>query len=552
MKISKWILGGVITALALAVLAYFWVTGDIDAITYFRSVLADNPPAAGEPLGEPATRRVVFVLIDGLRLDTAENAAVMPTLAELRDQGAWAVMHSVAPSYSEAGYSTLMTGAWPEINDGPAFNRDYGDIPTWTQDNLFTAAHRAGLTTAVSGYYWFENLIPQDAVDASFYTPGEDRYADEEVMNAAMPWLESGEYNFILIHLDQVDYAGHHEGGGVSQAWDEAASRCDAYLAQIAATLDFSQDTLVVLSDHGHIAIGGHGGQDYEATVEPFLMVGAGVHSGGFEDILMVDVAPTLAALLGTNIPATAQGEVRTQMLELPESTLAALPAAVEAQQQQLVTAYTTAIDRPVVSSDLPTGDDVSVYQTLMSNVRNARLKSERLPRAVLALVILMFTSSLLSRRYRKEFSWLLSASFVYLAIFNIRYALIDHLTYSFSSVTGATDLVIYTCITAAIAFIPAWLIAALGLKLFKRDKKLAAESSMGLLLLTLYILALPVTYSYVLDGALPVWALPQFLPNFLMLISLVQMIPLAILGLLLTGVTALIAKPVPEVEPAK
>lgn len=552
MKISKWILGGALTALALAVLAYFWVTGDIDAITHFRSVLSDNPPAAGEQLGEPASRQVVLVLIDGLRLDTAENAAVMPTLNELRSQGAWAVMHSVAPSYSEAGYSTLMTGAWPEINDGPAFNRDYGDIPTWTQDNLFTAAYRAGLTTAVSGYYWFEDLIPQEAVDASFYTPGEDRIADEDVMNAAMPWIESGEYNLILIHLDQVDYAGHHEGGGVSLAWDEAAARCDEYLAQIAAAMDLSQDTLVVFSDHGHIDIGGHGGQDYVATIEPFLMVGANIHSGEFDDMLMVDVAPTVAALLGTNLPATTQGEVRTQMLELPEAALAALPAAVQAQQQQLVTAYTTAIDRPVVVSDLPTGDDVSVYQTVMSEARDARLKSERLPRAILALVILMFTSSLLSRRFRKDFSWLLFATFIYLVIFNVRYALIDHLTYSFSSVTGATDLVIYTCITAAIAFIPAWLVAAFGLKLFKREKKLAAESNMGLLLLTLYILALPVAYSFVLDGALPVWTLPQFLPRFLMLISLVQMIPLAILGLLLTGVTALIAKPVPQEEPVK
>jgi len=50
----------------------------------------------------------------------------------------------------------------------------------------------------------------------------------------------------VLIHLDQVDHAGHHEGGPNSPAWDEAAARVDSMIGQIAGELDFSQDTLVV------------------------------------------------------------------------------------------------------------------------------------------------------------------------------------------------------------------------------------------------------------------------------------------------------------------
>jgi len=61
-------------------------------------------------------------------------------------------MHSRPPSYSQPGYSTLLVGAWPDLNDGPAFNLEYEDIPTFTQDDLFTAAHRAGLKTAISAF----------------------------------------------------------------------------------------------------------------------------------------------------------------------------------------------------------------------------------------------------------------------------------------------------------------------------------------------------------------------------------------------------------------
>jgi len=139
---------------------------------------------------------------------------------------------------------------------------DYGEIKPITQDMIFTAANRAGLKTAVSGYYWFQEMIPTGILNDSFFTPGEDKIADEDVLKYSLPWLEKGDDQLILIHLDQVDYAGHHEGGGVSQGWDEACARVDTEIAQVVANLDLQQDTLLVFSDHGHINAGGHGGTE--------------------------------------------------------------------------------------------------------------------------------------------------------------------------------------------------------------------------------------------------------------------------------------------------
>jgi len=104
-------------------------------------------------------------------------------------------------------------------------------------------------------------------------------------------------------------------------------------LGQIAEELDLTKDTLVIVSDHGHIDAGGHGGQEAVVLTEPFIMAGAGVVPGEYRDIQMVDVAPTVAALLGTSLPASTQGEVLTFMLNLPQEVIQELPAAGESSR---------------------------------------------------------------------------------------------------------------------------------------------------------------------------------------------------------------------------
>jgi 2,3-bisphosphoglycerate-independent phosphoglycerate mutase len=538
-----WLVIGIVVCLVIATGAYFWATGMIDSLYAFRSPLEANPPTPGEQLGQPVTHTLVFVLIDGLRYDTSLKTDVMPNLNKLRQEGASATMHSQVPSYSEPGYSTLLIGGWPYLHDGPAMNLDYADIPTFTQDNLFSAAHRVGLKTAISGYNWFQKLVPQDAVTTSFYTPGEDRVADQQVMEAALPWVKSGDYSLILIHLDQVDYAGHHEGGPQDIRWDQAANRCDTYLGQIMASLDLQKDTIMVVSDHGHIMSGGHGGQDADVLVEPFVIAGAGVKPGQYGNMYMIDVAPTLAALLGTNIPATAQGQVLTQLLNLPQDISAKLPDAEAAQQKQLLVDYTTAIGRPVAANDIPTGSNVVPYENLIGAARQARLSGERLPRAVVAMIVMVIPLVIVFIKRKTSLLWMLAGGVLFLALFNLRYAMIDHYTYSLSSLTGVMPFITYCTVTTAIALLVSWLLVAFGLKLFRREPLFAAGSVLIFVFVTLYLVCIPVAANYALNGVLITWTIPSFLPSFLGLMGLIQALLVAMLGVVLTGVTALVAR---------
>jgi hypothetical protein len=544
MKTPLRLILGILVCLILAAGAYFWATGLLDSLYAYRSPLHNQPPAPGQAIGQPAARRVVFVLIDALRADTSLKTDVMPFLNELRQKGASATMHSRPPSYSEPGYSVLLTGAWPDVSDGPTINLDYDLIPTWTQDNLFSAAHRAGLKTAVSGYYWFQKLIPQDAVDFSFYTPGEDKAADRQVVDAALPWLKQMNGELVLIHIDQVDYAGHHEGGPIDPRWDAAARRADDLLREIAATLALDKDVLFICSDHGQIDRGGHGGQDPITLVEPFVLVGAGIKPGVYPDVQMVDVAPTLAALLGTNLPASNQGEPLTAMMTLTPERSAAIQTSLDAQQNRLLAAYTNAI---AVKASPPTGGaSVASTQAAMSQALNGRLNQERWPRFLLALLVLLLPVVFWLRKGKAGWPrtrvWLLAGALLYTLLFNFRYVVLSHRTYSLSSVTGASDLILYSALNVAIALVITWLVIVFAKKAFSSPPSAAAELVLDLVLTTLYVLMLPVLFSYGLNGALVTWALPEFASTFLGFLSLIQALIVAVLGLLLCGITAGVA----------
>src|SRR4030065_668534 len=361
MKKNTSIIVGIFICIAVIGISYFWITGLLGSPYSYKSPLHATPPLAGEPIGNPQTRSLVIVLIDALRFDTSQKAEVMRFLSQLRREGASAVMHSRAPSYSEPGYTVLLTGAWPDLNDGPTMNFEYADIPTFTQDDIYSAAHRAGLLTSISGCNWFEKLIPQEAVSVSVYTAGKDQVADRQVTDAALPWLREGRYSLVLIHIDQVDYAGHHEGGPIDPRWDAAATRSDGLVKEIVSAMDLTQDTLLVISDHGQVNRGGHGGQDPVVLQEPFVLAGKGVIPGDYGDINMVDVAPTIAAILGTNIPATNEGQPHIEIFDFTLAQVDTINSVLSVQQEKLAAAYSSAIGQPVNVAQ--TGNIVSATQ---------------------------------------------------------------------------------------------------------------------------------------------------------------------------------------------
>jgi hypothetical protein len=539
LKRNLWLIIGLVSLVLLTVGTLFMALILVDSAQSYRSPMANTPPTPGRELGSPITCRVVVILIDALRYDTSTDSSVMPFLDGLRTVGASAAMHSQPPSFSAPGFTTILTGAWPETNDSQLFNPpDKFSARTFTQDDIFAAAQRAGLKTAISGYLWFKDLLFNSGVDASFYTPGDDEAADIQVEAAALPWLTE-DYQLVLIHLDQVDYAGHYQGGPRSPNWNSAAARVDALIGEIVGKLDLAKDTVLVVSDHGQVSHGGHGGPEGITLVEPFILTGAGIIPGNYGDVNMVDVAPTLAALLGTGIPASSQGRILTDMLILTAGQKMTIRNALAEQQSRLFSVYTKAISSTTI---IGSGEIVSATQSAMNLARLGRLNGERIWREAVAFLLAILPACLLFLRKDKKTIWLLAGALLYVLLFNLSYAIIDGNSYSLSSFNpDALHIMVYIFITVTGSAVLAWLLPMFGLRTFITGPRKSAEITLGYVWFTTYLLSLPIMLNFAVNGLTITWTLPEWHTIYISLISLIQLLIVAVVGLLLVGISALV-----------
>ena len=277
---------------------------------YRTSYDFDLPP--GAPPGGRLAGRVVVVIIEGLREDASRR---MPALASLRERGAASAAVLSEPSIAHSGWATILTGARPEIH-GVVTNEGREAVPV---DTIFREAKTAGLKTALAAGRSWDKLFPQgvdlrNSVDWS-------KEGDDGVLSAALRIL-SARAGLTVIWFAGPDAAGHRYGGE-SLEYLKAAAEADARLTRILAAVDLRETTVVVTSDHGHTAAGGHGGREEEAATVPLIMAGPGVRPGKYPPVRQEDIAPTVAALLGLPAPAQATGRIRPEFLAYPDSSQA-------------------------------------------------------------------------------------------------------------------------------------------------------------------------------------------------------------------------------------
>jgi Metalloenzyme superfamily len=148
-----------------------------------------------------------------------------------------------------------------------------------------------------------------------------------------------------------VDRAGHAEG--VGETYRATAGAVDRMLRAAVASLDLSTTTVIVTADHGHVAPGGHGGIEREVAHVPLILAGKGVVPGAqIRDPRLIDVAPTVAALLGVPAPGHAEGRALVEALALTPAERERRTAADAARVAELATviAKARAVERPVAS----------------------------------------------------------------------------------------------------------------------------------------------------------------------------------------------------------
>jgi hypothetical protein len=327
-----------------------------------RPALARVAPAVFDPHTPRLARRVFVVIIDGLRLDKSYE---LPFLDELRRRGVDGEAQSHYPSWSRPNYVSILTGVPPRAS-GVRTNHHSAPVAL---DSLMDRAKDAGLRTAMATDYDVlprlflrpraprtgepprEPLAQADdetsdkraaedaddldvvddkeiaaavrAPDANLESPFDDaRYA---------PWpggfseaggaLTAGDADLVVMLIGAVDVAGHAHGGSSVQ-YRDAALIADHALSRALAKVDLERDTIIITADHGHTNRGGHGGVEPEVMTVPFIAAGAGITQGATAlDTRLIDIAPTVSALLGIAAPGHGLGRTLVEILAADDTT---------------------------------------------------------------------------------------------------------------------------------------------------------------------------------------------------------------------------------------
>jgi hypothetical protein len=558
-KYSRLLLSQLILA-AAAVGAYEGSAALQHSLLTYQSPLNVVQVAPGEPLPRQ-TQRVVLVVIGGLG-QAVPTSGDMPNMEALLEASASAPMVSYPPTYPSPAWTTLLTGVRPELNNALLLEPGTAQARPIAFDNLFAAAHDAGLPTAMTGFEDWRALLPAESIDASFYTSSQDATGDGQVTQAALSFIANGQYDLILIYFSQLAAAGQ-ENGTESAAYAGAARQVDDHVRQILRLVDLTNSVVIVTSDHGLLENGRLGGSEPELTQLPFVMIGRPVVPGVYSPVQQVDLAPTAAALLGARLPAATQGRPLYEMLQLDQETLTRGQLQVAAQKVALGNAYLRVMEESGLSQ-ASQQDLISAQQAFaagnqagalalaklvseeasaeMEAARMERIAREKLPRlgfvvAGLLLSLIYFWGSRRRANYLVSFM----AASVTLASFYGLYRLNGY-SLSLSSI-DAIDLLLAALVRyAAIGLAGGGLALLVGL--FYRDERqwwaaLVAGYDCGLFIT--FLSALPVLVGYWQHGATLIWYLPDLPFVLLHWVALAQVAVVALLAIALPWPVALI-----------
>ncbi len=552
-----WITGAVALVLSVAAAAgayqlagYSW-----DQVVSYESPFADperpwTEDGAPIPAVESSiTPRVVLVIVDGLRLDVADS---MPQLATLRQYGADMIAVTAQPSLSYPTWTTILSGASPDIS-GVTTNWFDGPVPVET---LIDSALSAGLTVGVSAPDDFVTLYEADRAQATFFREWTKEYMTSTYVEQAISIARDDEPSLLVIHAPDVDEAGH-DHGGISEEYLETAGRVGADIATLVEALQDDRTLFVITADHGHIDAGGHGGWEQSVTQVPALFLGppASLERGQIEQ---VDIAPTIAAYLGIDVPMHAQGRVRADLFgpgQLDDE-------AGEAQASSFAVRYVTRSGMPVsVLGDARTPDQLA---SALASIRFSRLqeeRAERLPQALaLGGVALLVLAALFVSSWRAGLA-AGAGTLAYYAVYNGLYFWVRGHEWSLSAFNTEEFVQTFFYIRMAEAafagLVAAGVAAAVYPLLRKAPKGPGVKGFLGgwltlgpaTVLAIIATLALQVAWFLWAWGADVVWRLPDLKWGFKYDLDLTQVTALGAAALLAPVVTYLVGRYHPRVR---
>lgn len=235
-----------------------------------------------------AQTHVVVFGVDGMSPDGVRNANT-PNMHRLMQDGAYTLhARSILPTSSSPNWASMMSGAGPERtgvtsnswernDDGiaPVVIGDEGIFPT-----IFSVVRHGKPNAEIGVIHDWDGLARLvEATKVNYISHQDGPYA---TVTEAAKYIQAKKPDFLFLHLDNVDGAGHDKGHG-SPEYYAAVSLADSLLGVVIEAYKkaglYDKTVFIVSADHGGIGHG-HGGETMAEMEIPFIICGSGIKKG--------------------------------------------------------------------------------------------------------------------------------------------------------------------------------------------------------------------------------------------------------------------------------
>ena len=258
--------------------------------------------------------KVLLIGMDGVRPDVMAEVPT-PNMDALAAAGAYtATARTGMPSVSGPGWSSMLTGVWPEkhgVVDNDFTGKRYHLFP-----DLLTRIERVRPELSTFAVVDWEPLgaaedgMPtiSDSIDVKHVFDGYEigwAEGDERSVALAVAHLAAANPDALFVYLGNPDEVSH-EYRSIGREYRDAIALADAQVGRLVAAVTAratyaQEDWLILVStDHGRTSEGDHGGDTPEERTIFFLASGPSAIAGTPPDtVYIVDVAVTALAHLG-------------------------------------------------------------------------------------------------------------------------------------------------------------------------------------------------------------------------------------------------------------
>ena len=282
-------------------------------ILYLNLFVASLFIACTQEFQPKGIKHVVIIGIDGMSVGGVMEANT-PNFDSYIEDGVHSYhARDILPTVSSPNWAAMLTGS-TAAQTGVASNGweidDYRLPPVLTTENgrypdifYVLKKNKAELKTA-SVYDWgdFGRLYDNTFVDIDIDPKGAEKTA-----KTAAEVLKNDKPDFLFVHLDHVDHAGHADGHmtpGYLKAVELADSLSAVIIDAAKEAGTFDETLFIIVADHGGVGYG-HGDLTIQGNEVPFIMYGAGLKNN-YElpvQVNVMDIPSTVAYVFGVPIP---------------------------------------------------------------------------------------------------------------------------------------------------------------------------------------------------------------------------------------------------------